>query len=459
MATTELVPSTYYLSNTQYLSVSNASNMYTDTSSSTYGTVKHGRASTNSTYYIYLRGFNFSSIPSGATVTRFIIKIKASATGHTTSTSSSYRMSLYNGTTAIGSTTLGSGLSTTVTTFQFPNGSLTWDTLVDYGSNFGIRIPLRRASSNTADVVSIYGAEIYVEYTLPSPRTITTELTGYGSIDPDGSTTSYDGEDFTVTITPSSLGGTVTVTNNNIDVTNNVVTHYVPGESDYDNCVLGTYMLVSGSFNGSGASYFSGLSGKGHESTTTTTNYYSGGNGVIAVFTYDIPFTLPANAVVTDLYVLVTGHAESTSNSSEYMCAQIISGNDELSDELNFKNVGTSNSTQIIRAHTMPTVEQAANMKLRCRLGYYGGAISGATCYIEYEIPTSEIDHYTYTFEVDGDATIKVNIGSTITQTIYYKNNGTWIAAVSVYKKINGSWIEQTDLSNVFDPNTNYVKG
>lgn len=32
-------------------------------------------------------------------------------------------------------------------------------------------------------------------------------------------------------------------------------------------------------------------------------------------------------------------------------------------------------------------------------------------------------------------------------------------AAAAVYKKVNGSWVLQTNLANVFDANTNYVKG
>ena len=165
MATIRLIPSTYYLSSSSYLSISNASNMYANTDSTTYGTVTHNRASTSRVYYAYLRGFNFGDVPSNATVTGFTIKLKASATGHTTSTSTSYYMSLYNDTTAIESTTASGRLTTTTTTFTFDNGSMTWEDLKGYGSNFGIRIPLRRASTDTADVVSIYGAEIEVTYT------------------------------------------------------------------------------------------------------------------------------------------------------------------------------------------------------------------------------------------------------------------------------------------------------
>lgn len=456
MATIRLIPSTSAVSNSSYATIANASNMYANTDSTTHGTFTHNRATTNNTYYGYLRGFNFSDVPENATVTGFTIKIKASATGHTTSTSSSYYMSLVNNTTQIGSTSASGRLSTTVTTFTFAEGSLDWETIKGYGSHFGIRIPMRRASSNTADVVSVYGAEIEVTYTVPNPRTITTSLTGDGTIVPSGSTTSYDGEKFELTITPTDVSNEVTATKNGVDITDDLVIHYVPGQTSSDNRVLGTYDLISGRFN-SGESHFEGLVGKGHTASQTTSNYYSSGSGVIAVFTYDLSFTIPSNAIVTNLYVIVNGHAESTSNSSEYMCAQLISGNTNISEELNFKSVGTSNSNQTITADIMPTPEQVANLKLQCRLGYYGGAINGATCYIEYEIPTTEIDHYTYTYEVDSDATINVYIsGSGEEKYCYLKINDVWQRCSAVYKKVNGSWVLQSNLATVFDSGTNY---
>lgn len=42
--------------------------------------------------------------------------------------------------------------------------------------------------------------------------------------------------------------------------------------------------------------------------------------------------------------------------------------------------------------------------------------------------------------------------------TIYVKENGTWRQYSKVYAKVNGSWIEQTDLSNVFNINTKYIR-
>lgn len=171
MATIKLLPSTSAVSlSSSYTTIDHAERMYTDTDSTTFGTFWFNRA--NYTAYAYLRGFDFSSVPSDATVTSFTVKIKARATGHTTSTSTSYFMSLVNNTSQIANTRANNRLTTNVTIFTFANGSLDWETLKGYGANFGIRIPMRQASRNTAELVSVYGAEILVEYTLPRPQPV-----------------------------------------------------------------------------------------------------------------------------------------------------------------------------------------------------------------------------------------------------------------------------------------------
>ena len=242
---------------------------------------------------------------------------------------------------------------------------------------------------------------------MPNPRTITSTLSGSGTIDPSGAQTYYDGDSYTLTITPTDINDTVTATKDGVDITSQLVP---PGSgSGTEEQVLGTYALTSGGFNGSGGTYFQGLVGKGYNnSTQTTTNYYSSGSSTIAVFTYEMPVTVPSNATITDCYVMVNGHAESTSQSSEYMCAQLYAGSTALSSELNFKSIGTSNSTQTIQATTLPTAAQCSTLKLQCRLGYYGGAINGATVFVTYSY---SIDYYTYTYTVSGNATIAVTIG------------------------------------------------
>lgn len=448
MATIRLVPSTYYLSNSSYLSVSSASNMYTNTDSTTYATVTNSRTSTSS-YYIYIRGFNFDDVPSNAEVSSISIKLKAYHSGGNTST-----IYCYDDTTQVSSAGSTTALGTSATVHTFTNTTIDWDTLKGYGSDFGIRINCRRSSRNTTAYVYIYGAEIEVTYTVPNPRTITTTLTGNGTIDPSGTQTMYDGDEYNLIIEPTNASDTVTATKNGTTIT---LTQHQGGETTESN-VLGDYTLVSGGFNGSGATYFQGIVGKGHDNTQTTSNYYSSGSSTIAVFTYDVPFEgIPDNATIKSLYMMVNGHAESTSQSSEYMCARLISGSTNLSDELNFKSVGTSNSTQTVTANVTPTIAQLENLKVQCRLGYYGGAINGVTVYLEYEVSGV---YYTYSTTISGDMTIAVTIGGGGLQPkIYVKLNGTWTQFSKVYKKVNGSWVEQLDFTSVFDSSTNYRKG
>jgi len=423
--------------------------MYANTDSTTYATITNSRTSTTS-YYAYIRGFNFDDIPSGATINSFTVKVKCNYSG-----GYSQAMYLYDGT----STSMGSSdsISSTVTTHTF-TCNYSWEDVVNAGSDVGIRINCRRSSRNTTAHVYIYGAEILVDYTMPVAATVTSTLTGNGTISPSGAYSTYEDTEYTLTITPTNTSDTVTATKDGVDITSSLVAHYAGGGTlDAD---LGEYTLVSGSFNGSGATYFSGLVGNGSDATQTTSNYYSGGSGTIAVFTYDMGITVPSNATIERVWCEVSGHAESTSNSSEYMCAMLISGSAELTEELNFKDVGTSNSTQTLECETLPTVAQLASMKLQCRLGYYGGAINGATVYVTYSTPSSGVEYYTYTYTVDGDATIAVTIGSSgSSDVIYFKANGGWTSATAVYKRISGSWVLQSDLTAVFDENTNYVRG
>lgn len=440
MATIRLIPSTYAVSNTSYLSVSNANNMYHNTDNTTYATITNTYASTSSRY-LYLRGFNFDDIPSGAVISEFTVKIKGYESGLSTGTY--YGPRLANGTSAISSTIASTNFGTSTKTIKIPTGALTWQQIINYGSNFTIMVNVKRSSKNTTGYFYCYGAEIEVTYTIPSPRTVTTTLTGNGTIDPSGTQTMYDGDEYSLVIEPTNASDEVTATKNGTAIT---LTKHTGGTQEESN-VLGNYTLVSGSFY-SDESYFQGLVGKGHNNTQTTSNYYSGGSGVIAVFTYDVPFEgIPDNATINSLYMLVNGHAESTSDSLEYMCARLISGSTNLSDELNFKSVGTSNSTQTVTANVTPTIAQLENLKVQCRLGYYGGAINGATVYLEYEVSGV---YYTYETTISGDMTIAVTIGGGSTKKIYVKVNGVWTEYSKIYRKINGSWVEQSDFSSLY---------
>lgn len=474
MATMRLVASQTAVSNASYAAVANADNMYTNTDSTTYGTFTHNRASTNSTYYGYIRGFNFSSIPSDAEVTSFTVKVKASATGHTTSTSSSYYMSLVNNTTQIGSTSASGRLTTSTTTFTFSNGSLTWNTIYGYGSNFGIRIPLRRASSNTADVVSVYGAEIEVTYTVPDPRTITSTLDGSGTINPSGATTKYDGDEYTLTITPTNTSDTVTVTNNNVDVTEDLEPHYTGGTSTSYSTASGSgvttgFARSGGAFYQSSSTssdswlrYAIGRTAESPYSTSNTNNTYckDGTNDSTTQGWMNYPFdfsSLPDDAEVTAVEVKCYGAAESTSESARHADVSLWCGNEQKGTTQQFTS--TSNSTMTISDPGEWTREDLQDAWVRFGVGYYGGRILGITWKVTYTYGGT-LHHYTYTYTVDGDATIAVNIGGAVsTKKIYIKTNGTWTQCSKVYKKINGSWVQQAESTwtTVLPTGSNYT--
>lgn len=460
MATIRLIPSTYYLSNSSYLAVSNVANMYANTDSTTYGTITHNRASTNNTYYFYLRGFNFDDVPEAATVTGFTIKIKASATGHTTSTSTSYYMSLYNGTTAIGSTYASGRLSTTVATFTFSEGSLTWDTIVGYGSNFGIRIPLRRASSNTQDVVHVYGAEIEVTYTVPIHHSVTIQNSTSATVTA-SDTNPFEGDD--VEIFTNTLSG-LTITDNGVDVTSQFTQETGGTVSTVPDTEFTTGFSESGANfyqNSSTTStawleYAIGHSAESPYSTSNTSNTYVKPEGATGWINYEFDFSeIPETATIQSVSVEVYGARENATVDSTHVARfQCYSGNTAKGTIQNFTS--TSNGSVTVSDVGTWTAAELHEARLRFEIGYYGGRMLGITWTVTYQA-----SGYVYTITaIATDHTIVVTSGGVVRQ-FWTKNNGAWtqMTVTKAYKKVNGVWVQQSDLTAVFDTNTNYVKG
>lgn len=445
MATVRLIPSTYYLSSSSYLSVSNANNMYNNTDSTTYATVYNSRTSTTS-YYIYVRGFNFDDIPNAAVVSNFTVKLKAYESG--VSTSSSYQPYLANGTTAINGSC--SAITTTASVHQFTGVTADWDTIKGYGDNFGIRINCRRASRNTAAYMYIYGAEIEVTYTVPNPRTITSTLSGNGTISPSGAQTYYDGDEYELTITPTNISDTVTVTNNNVDVTDQLEEHYSGGTST-------SYSTASGSgvttgFARSGGAFYQSSSTSsdswlryaiGHTvespySTSNTSNTYckDGTNDATTQGWMNYPFSfssLPDDAEVTAVEVKCYGAAESTSESARHADVSLWCGNEQKGTTQQFTS--TSNTTMTISDPGNWTREDLQDAWVRFGVGYYGGRILGITWKVTYTYGGT-LHHYTYSYEVNGNATIAVTIGSPTpgTPKIFVKEEG---SATLLYTNTN----------------------
>ncbi len=298
----------------------------------------------------------------------------------------------------------------------------------------------------------LYGAEIEVNYTMPVAAIVTSTLSGNGTISPSGATSTYDGEEFELTITPTDISETVTLTQNGVDVTSQLVGHgaestitAVPDDST-------TYSIQSGS---SYASYAVGYSAESPSSRGTSSNMYASSSSTgYAEYTFDFS-GIPSGAVIEDIEVRCYGHRESsTIDSSHVSSVAIYNNGTAISEEIDFPY--TSNS--IITITPTETPSSMSNVTVRHFVGYYGGLVLGISFDVTYSTGTG-ITHYTYTYTVSGDATIAVTIGGGgDTAKIYLKINGSWVQYNKVYKKINGAWVEQSDITPVFDTSANYIK-
>lgn len=172
MATVKLTASAYTRSSTNYVTVTDAQNMYTDVDSTTEGVIR-GRTRSTTTYYLFLHGFDFSQVPANATVNSFTIRIRAYREQYT-STGSSYRIRLASqpsSSSAISNTNVASDLTTSAATYIIPYVNLDWATMSGYGSNFSIEIPIRNTSTSSGryPYIHVLGAEIEVDYTPAAP--------------------------------------------------------------------------------------------------------------------------------------------------------------------------------------------------------------------------------------------------------------------------------------------------
>ena len=439
MATIRLVPSTYYLSSSSYLSVSNASNMYNNTNNNTYATVTNSRASTTS-YYIYLRGFNFDDIPSAAVVSSFTVKLKARESG--VSTSSSYKPYLANGTTTINGSC--SAITTSTTTHEFTGISADWDDIVSYGSNFGIRINCRRASRNTTSYMYIYGAEIEVNYTVPVYYDVTINNSTSATVTA-SDINPLEGTD--VEIKASTISG-ITVKDNGVDVTSQFVQRQETAES-YDVVNVGTY---------------------GFELNSSTGYYVSNNKNInksAAVCRVD--FHVPVSATITFTYI---NYAEQSYDFGVF-------GNIDVELSNNYYAAGSSGATITDSNYKRACNTSSYNTSSAQTLTYNMSA-GDHSIWVKYSKDDASYDnndtlqfkvaitlnepftpgvYYGYDItNISADHVIVVTESGGEVSTIFIKLNGVWVKTVP-YKKVNGSWVQQTDVTTVFDSSTHYVKG
>jgi hypothetical protein len=178
MPTVRLIPSHYVLAHPSYMSFPDNShpveNLYTNTSSETYATVRNKRTTR---YYLYVSGFNFEDVPTGVSINSFTIKTKISRSNSNTNTTQDANTILLVTGTTTSTTIAGSArtVSTDVQTLTFTGITASWETIKSYGSNFGLAFPTQSTKQNNGADYYIYGIEIEVNYSLPSQDKIYTK--------------------------------------------------------------------------------------------------------------------------------------------------------------------------------------------------------------------------------------------------------------------------------------------
>ena len=406
MATIRLIPSTYSTSST-YVSVSNANNMYANTDSTNYATATTSRSGNT---YVYIKGFNFTDVPSDALVDSFSIKLKASMSG--VSTNTNYRPVLCNNTTGFSSGS--SVLSTSVQTITFTGVSQTWDTIRGYGSNFAIRLNARRSSNNTTSYIYIYGAEIEVNYRVPIYHNVTATLStdNVDSIDPAGLTSVLEGDDYTLAIYAESADD-FKVEDNGTDVTSSLVRHdVVPGTNTFTGAPVSfdsenSVYDRTGGDNGNGI-YSSNTIANGCTPATSTTRcalYSVQQNSAASYMYYNFDCSsIPLNAEISSVSCSFKGGTQGSTYYSAYI-AQMCAGTTAKGSSVSVTGTNTSPSTVTVNGGNSWTRNELNDLKIKFQVTRNTSSSSsastfsfyGATVSINYTVPAGNPYYWTYT--------------------------------------------------------------
>ena len=471
MPTIRLVPSSYGRSSTSRVTVTDPTNMYYNTDHTDNYCSIRGRNSTSSTYYAFINGFNFDDVPSNAVVSAFTVKIRCYRNQYL-STGSSYRLRLAStasNNSVISNTTTSTDIGTTASVITIPTGNLTWSQLSGYGSGFSIEVPLR-ASSSQYPYCYVYGAEIEVTYSAetvhptsvsvsPSTASIeagsTTQLTetvlpsnatdksvtwsssntSVATVNSSGLVTGVSAGNATITVTTVDGSKTATCA---ITVTPVVLTDYI----QTNNLEVGkSYLIVNGNI---GSVYMlSNESGgsrqlKGIQTTIS--------NGKISISS-----SVAAKCLFTcELYTVNDSLTTCLSNNGQYLYSDNASG---------------------LRMYTSPNNKHWHYTSDGYKLWMFRGTTNGYTdttsefkYYLEFSNGNFTDNHVT-TVSIE-DSTLptiylfKEDDGSVDKKFYFKETSTTWTGAIKVWVKTSAAtWTEQTILDNVFDSNTNYIKG
>lgn len=145
---------------------------------------------------------------------------------------------------------------------------------------------------------------------------------------------------------------------------------------------------------------------------------------------------IPSGADVSSFTVKIRGRASGAYNASMYLCHGTTTISNATATQLpNSSTVATRTfANGSLTWAQIVSYSDTFGIRINCRRN-----AKNTTAW--WRIYGAEID-VTYTAP---------------TTTMWFKQNGAYVAGTKTYKKVNGLWVEQSDLTQVFDPDTNYV--
>ena len=475
MATARLIPSSYATSNSSYATVySGETNMYNNTShTSNYAQLRGRNRNSTTAYYIFIKGFNFNSIPTNANVSSFKVLIRCYRNSYQR-TGNNYRLRLASTTNfnnVIANTTTSTEIDTSVSVIEIPTGNLTWSTLSGYGANFSIVVPLSSTSSSRP-YVYVYGAEIEVTYTTGNVAVTGVDIPNTASVEV-GSTTQL-----TATISPSNA------TNQNVSWSSgNTSVATVASDGTITGVSAGTAVITVTTEDGS------------YTDTCTVT--------VAAAITYT--YKLATTMVVGKKYLIANGNSGSvriltnesggsrqlvgaaatvsnnkisinsaTKAKAEFEYVRYTSGNDITTTLKSDGKYLFSNSSNGLVMNNPTTLDRFwhyssdGNKLWLFKSTTTDGWTDTSTeykYYLELNASNNFTDNHVTSPSIANTSLPAIYIfeeddGSGDEPQLYMKNNGTWTGYSKVFKKINGSWVEQdsSTWSTLFNTSTHYRK-
>lgn len=455
MASVTLVPSgNTGLTNATIDSGYPITNAYTNADSTSYARLNVTASRTAEIYFT----FDTSSIPAGATITSVTANGKARVSSTTRITNTV--MQFYSGTTAKGSNT--AFASTTATKRTLSPGSWTRTEL----NNLRLKVGGTASSSSSSKRIDFYGADITITYTagtvhvtgvaldkstdtveVGSTTTLTATVSPPDATDPSVSWSTSNSSVATVSggVVTGVSAGTARITATTTD----------GGYTDYCDVTVTpvvTYTFVQATSMVVGKEY---LIANGNSGTVHLLTDESGGSRTLQ----------GVSATVSNGKITITG---STKDRTLFSCVRYTAGNDNtITVEKDGKYLYCDNANGL-RMNSPATLDRFWHYRDNKFWQFKSTTSDG------YTDASSEYKYYLVVNNgnfTDNHVTSPSVEESTLpliyifiedtgeTDTLYFKENGSWVTATKVYKKVSGSWVEQSDLTNVFASGVNYRKG